>query len=146
MRCLGALLATQAEAAGRTFHFVGVAVDWDVATGVEYLRELGDFDEISSGGSWLNTTVAERLFVDKQPAVPTLVLYERTITAVPEPGTIVFGPERELARFSGSNRISEWIEAGAPVAGLLGEAAGAAPRRGVGRQRAAGKLGDAEQG
>src|SRR5438093_5274961 len=50
IRRLGAALASQAAAAGRTFHFLGVAVDWDAAEGIEYLRELGQFDEICAGG------------------------------------------------------------------------------------------------
>lgn len=119
IRRLGTALATQAAAAGRTFHFLAVAVDWDAAEGVEYLRQLGEFDEISTGGKWLNTAVAQRLFLDGRAGVPTLVLYERTITAVPENDTLVFSPERELARFADAKRIAEWVELGAPIAGLL---------------------------
>jgi len=120
LRRLGTALATQAAAAGRTFHFLAVAVDWDAAEGVEYLRQLGEFDEICAGGKWLNTAVAQRLFRDGRAGVPTLVLYERTITAVRENDTLIFSPERELARFEDARRIVEWVEVGAPIAELFG--------------------------
>lgn len=123
---LGAVLASQAAAAGRSFHFVAVAVQWDVQAGLKYLRDLGDFDEVSAGGNWLNTSAAQRLFVDGRGAVPSIVLYERLLSCDGESDTMTFGPERELARYRGAKQILEWVRTGASVDGLLSHVAGGA--------------------
>jgi hypothetical protein len=119
IRSLGTLLSSQASIAGYSFHLVGIAVDWEVSAGLRYLRDLGEFDEISSGGKWLNTAVSERLFTESRPSVPSVVLCQRTITAVPESGTMVFTHERELLRMVGAKQIAEWAYLGAPIADLL---------------------------
>jgi hypothetical protein len=119
VRRMGSLLGPQASAAGRSVHLAAVAVAWDAREGIEYLRELGEFDEVSAGGSWWNTVVGQRLFSRDRPAVPTLVLYERVIIPSVEENTLVFGPERELQRFVGSDTIEAWIAAGCPVTDLL---------------------------
>jgi hypothetical protein len=119
LRHLGPLLEGQATASGRRLHLAAVAVEWDALAGVEYLRELGRFDEVIAGAKWLNTVVAQRLFSIGRPSVPTILLYERTITPSVATNTLVFSPERELARFVGSRAIEEWVARGAPVADAL---------------------------
>jgi hypothetical protein len=118
MRRVGALLQRQASAAGRAFHFAAVAVDWDAEAGFAYVRELGRFDEVIAGGKWWNTVVGQRLFGPDGAALPTLVIYERTVTPAADAKTLVFA-EREVSRLVGRNVIEEWIGRGAPIADLL---------------------------
>jgi len=115
MRRLGKLLQQQAAAQGRGLYFAAVAVDWVPESGFAYLRDFGEFDEVASGGVWWNTIVCQRLFGVRRPSVPTIVLYERIITPDVDANTMIFGPERELMRLSGSNVIEAWIARGAPI-------------------------------
>jgi hypothetical protein len=117
MRPLARSLSDQARRAQFSFHYLGVAVDWSASKGVEYLGQLGEFDEISAGAKWLNTVVAARLFGVEKPIIPSLVLYTRMIEQVGE--TLVFSPEKELLRLIGAKEIVEWIDSGAPIESLL---------------------------
>ena len=104
---------------GLGFHWVGVAVEWDVAQGLDYLADVGPFDEVSAGGNWWNTSVAQRLFRDAPPAVPTVALFERRITVDTGRNTLTFGVERQLAAIVGSREIEDWVAQGAPAKHLL---------------------------
>jgi hypothetical protein len=109
------LLRAQAAAANYKFHWVGVAAEWDVRKGLDYLQSFGEFDEISAGGSWWNTAVAERLFGDEPPVVPTILLLTRTFAIDAARRTLIVGPETPLTSFRGSRSIEDWISEGAPV-------------------------------
>ena len=119
LRGAGMRLRAHAAAAGYTFHFVAVAIDWNVPTGLEYLAELGEFDEISVGGNWQNTSVARYLVSGSpRPGVPTLVLQVRRVVMDTSANPLRFVEEREVGRFVGAMAIADWIRAGASVSGL----------------------------
>ena len=119
LRTAGTLLRAHAAAAGYTFYFVAVAIDWRVPTGLEYLADLGAFDEICVGGNWQNTAVARYLIPGSpRPGVPTLVLQVRRIVIDTSAKPLQFIEEREVGRFVGSTAIADWIRAGASIPGL----------------------------
>lgn len=119
LRGAGARLRAHAAAVGYTFYFVAVAIDWRVPTGIEYLAELGDFDEVCVGGHWQNTAVARYLVPGSpRPGLPTLVLQVRRVVMDTSAKPLRFVEEREVGRFVGSTAIAEWIRGGATVSGL----------------------------
>ncbi len=130
LRTAGMLLRAHAAAAGYTFHFVAVAIDWRVSTGLEYLAGLGELDEICVGGNWQNTAVARYLIPGSpRPGVPTLVLQVRRVVMDTSANPLRFVEEREVARFVGATEIADWIRSGASIAGLepMAEPRGGAP-------------------
>jgi hypothetical protein len=74
-------LRLDAKRADRRFVSVGVAIDQDPASGVNFLRGFGPFDEILSGGGWLNTGSIVFLIRDVpgRLAIPQLVVIERNV-------------------------------------------------------------------
>ena len=66
------------------FASFGVALDVDPRIGVQWLDQLGEFDEVSSGGSWLNTAINE--YVWRQPsgigATPQVIVQLRSVDRV----------------------------------------------------------------
>jgi hypothetical protein len=95
---------------------VGVAVAWDAEAGARMLGALAEFDEIVSGGNWLNTAT-ETLFWDTShatpPAVPQVVVLGRTIRRGRQ--TIEVNGERRVGEFVGAEEIERWVNAGAPL-------------------------------
>lgn len=63
------------------FSSIGVALDDDPRVGLEWLAQLGGFDEVAAGGNWLNTAAVE--FVWRDPtgfgAQPQVIVQLRTI-------------------------------------------------------------------
>jgi hypothetical protein len=100
---------------------VGVAIDEDLAAGIEYLGKLGPrgevFDEISVGRSWMNEFVTG--FVWRagiaEPEVPQLLLVERQVDAAAYPRHIVIRPDSVLLRITGRNDLMAWVEQGTPL-------------------------------
>jgi hypothetical protein len=74
-------LAARARSEGRTFRAVGVALDWHPDTGLAYLREFGQFDEIVVGSNWFNLGATNLIWADStsHASIPQLLLYERTV-------------------------------------------------------------------
>ena len=75
-------LRAAASREGKTFVAVGVSLDQDPWHGAEFLKKLGQFDEILSGGSWLNTGSIAFILRDfpGRRSIPQLVLVERDVT------------------------------------------------------------------
>jgi hypothetical protein len=63
------------------FAFIGVALDDDPRIGIEWLGQVGGFDEVSAGGSWFNTALTE--YVWREPtalgATPQVIIELRTL-------------------------------------------------------------------
>lgn len=108
-------LRDRAHAEGKAFAYVGVANDWDLEAGLDFLRDSGPFDEVVVGRNWFNQASAAHLFMNPgaSAALPTVVVYEQDITTG-ERGP-VFGGERYLAAVSGGPDLAAWAEAGAPI-------------------------------
>ena len=109
-------LAKQAAASGRQFVSRGVSLDPTVEGGLQHLALLGQFDEISVGDNWTNSVVVRYLgpnFGDSRAAIPQVVLLEREVQQ--ENSTLIVGPERELGRYIGVDKIGAWVRQGAPL-------------------------------
>lgn len=90
---------------GKRFVFMGIALDQDPMVGIEFLREFGPFDEIQSGGGWLNAGSISFIIRD-YPArreVPQLILLERVVKVVD--GSIEDLSDRLIGRRTGSDAI-----------------------------------------
>jgi len=108
------LLEEQARKAGMTFSVTGVAIDWEVDEGYNFLREAGEFDEVVIGRNWFNIAAIEYLWGDDgtRPAIPQVIVFEREVRI--EPMNASFGPRHVLGRYV-SDALLEWIKRGAPV-------------------------------
>lgn len=103
-------LRAKAAEEGKVFRSVGVSVDWDPYVGADYLRQFGDFDEIVSGGNWLNTATQQYIWGDFSfpAAVPQMIVLERQV----ETGetTIIVSPPEVVESFLGGevfiNRVA----------------------------------------
>jgi hypothetical protein len=115
IRRAAVLMQRQAIEQDLTMHWAGVAIHWNAAEGIAYLGQLGPFDEVSSGAKWWHTAVAQHLYRQTPPAVPTLVIYERTIDVDYVSEALQLCGQRELLRLTGSNVIEAWVAKGAPV-------------------------------
>jgi hypothetical protein len=81
-------LRLKAGRAGRRFVSIGVAVDQDPSIGIEFLKKFGPFDEVISGGGWLNTGSVMFMIRDfpSREALPQLVLLERDVSVTKASG------------------------------------------------------------
>lgn len=115
VQSLGALLRHQAAARSATLHLVAAALDWDVAVGLAYLQELGEFDEVAAGGSWTSSAAVRYIWhaPSAPPSIPQVLVFERTVSMVD--GRLAFDEERELARLVGAAEIQHWIAKGASL-------------------------------
>ena len=110
-------LARQAAARGTALSINGVALDWAPDSGVAYLRGLGAWDEMTVGNNWANLAAERHIWTapGTPPAIPQVLVYERTVTAG-ERG-LTFTGERRVARFAGVPEITAWVARGAPLPG-----------------------------
>ena len=78
-------LSVSAARQQRRFVSVGVALDQDPRQGMGFLKRFGPFDEVLSGGGWLNTGAL--VFIVREfpapRALPQLVVIERDVDNVP---------------------------------------------------------------
>ena len=112
---LKVMLSRRAQASGRQFRMVGVALDWAPDSGVAYLRGFGAFDEVVAGMNWINAAAERFIWADSagQPNIPQVVVYQQTIAAAAD--RITFGPPVVLARIHGGDIIVNWVHDGAPI-------------------------------
>lgn len=85
----------------------GVSIDHDPEVGLAALRKLGPFDEISVGGSWLNSQIVRFGLRDfpHRVGTPSLVLFKRTVTTHKK--SIDVGPDSIVARADGIESIKQ---------------------------------------
>jgi hypothetical protein len=108
-------LAERFTGEGRQFASTGVAVDWQIADGIDFLAAFGEFDEIIVGGNWLNSGAIRYIWRDfpGSTAVPQVVVVKRSVTV--SSSTISVGEEELLARLAGAEQIMKWVDLGAPI-------------------------------
>lgn len=97
--------------------FVGISVDTDPKTGVEYLFQLADFDEVVAGGNWLNTAT-EKYFWHPNgyrltATIPRIVVLQRT--TIWDETSARIEQEKMLLTIETSPSIVKWIGEGAPI-------------------------------
>lgn len=134
------VLRERADSADVSFSTIGVAKDWDIQEGYEYLMldtwsgpsadldlDFGPWDEVSVGRNWGNTIISRyveqmggacRHESERGLLVPQLVLAKRFATDWREDYHFTFRKHEVLFRLCGAQRIIEWAEEGAPVEGL----------------------------
>jgi len=92
--------------AGIPFRAIGVSVNDNPEDGIRFLAGLGQFDEISAGGYYGNST-AQRFIFGRAPgpaATPQVILLERLSDPDGPPGSF---RETVLSRLSGASSILE---------------------------------------
>ncbi len=110
-------LAERAEREGKTFVAAGVALDYVVEEGVEFLASSGRFDEIVVGRNWLNSASLAHLWrsegvEDRVVGLPSVLVYEQEVSF----GEAVEASDpRYLVELKGADAIPAWAEAGAPL-------------------------------
>jgi hypothetical protein len=97
-----------AEGETRTFSTVGVALDADVTAGLDWLRRLGAFSEVSIGRGWGSTGATAYIWSDTaRPVIPQVIAVEREVDAR-APGRLMFVNTRILRRALGYDAIDAW--------------------------------------
>lgn len=97
-----------AEREQKIFVSVGVALDQDPWRGIKFLERFGPFDEVLSGGNWLNTGSVAFILRDfpGRRAIPQLILIERDVSI--ESTGIASVEDRLVGRKVGSEAIAEF--------------------------------------
>ena len=115
---MGNAVRRQTASSGRGFLMRGVSIEPSVEDGIRHLSRLAHFDEISVGGNWTNSAVVRYLGVNNgrvsDSPIPELILVEREVRS-DNSRMLQVGPERELARLVGLDRIKQWVSSGAPL-------------------------------
>lgn len=80
-----------AEEQGKSFSVIGVANDYSIEEGWNFINASGYFDEVIIGKNWKNNGSIQFLWSVKDilPSMPKVIVYERKIHQMPS--KIVFG-------------------------------------------------------
>lgn len=98
---------------GRRFAAIGIALDWSIPSGIEYLAHIGTFDEVLVGDNWLNLGAIIYVWDDRgKAALPQLLVVSRTVEVADTLVTVE--RERILARAVGVEAISHFSTASLP--------------------------------
>jgi hypothetical protein len=84
---------------------VGISLDQDPLIGIDFLKRFGPFDEVLSGGGWLNTgsiAFVVRHFPARR-AIPQLIIVERDVVLESNSASIL--NERLISRKIGADAI-----------------------------------------
>jgi len=100
----------------RSFVAVGVARDWDVREGINYLDRFGTFDEAMAGRGWLNTGILKYIYGDipGRGAIPQILVVDRYVSGR-DSSIRSISDEVLLARKIGVDEIRDWFELGGPL-------------------------------
>ncbi len=109
------MLQRRAQAAGRQFRMIGVAIDWSPDSGLAYLKEFGEFDELVVGRNWFNIAAERFVWADTTAisGIPQLLVYEQTVT--PGQRRVGFSASHVVKRVGGGDKIVQWVRDGAPI-------------------------------
>lgn len=107
-------MSDHASVEGIDFRALGVALDWPADSGIAYLQEFGEFDELIVGSNWWNLGAQELIWEDDEtnPRIPQIIIFRREITSSGAPS---FGPRRVIKRVEGGDTIVDWVQAGAEL-------------------------------
>jgi hypothetical protein len=103
-----------AQARGMRFRAVGVALDWRAADGLAFLARFGEFDEVASGGNWINDGATKYIWRDipGDADVPQLLVLRRSVHR----GEVIrVGEDKVVKRILGAGDIEKWVAAGATL-------------------------------
>jgi hypothetical protein len=109
------LLHSRADSLSLGFAAIGVAKDRMVADGLAHLEKFGQFDEVMTGRSWLNSGL-QKFVISSHPgpaATPQLILLERYVDS--GAGESIVESERVLLRKVGAEAIYAWLAQDLPI-------------------------------
>lgn len=103
---LRTLVEREASRRGWRMISLGLAKDASVEAGIQHLRKMGPFHEISTGREWLNRSVQDVVFrtFRGRPATPQVIL----IHAVHDPAGLSSTYQTVLARRIGTGSLHRW--------------------------------------
>ena len=112
-------LNARAAAQGATFGSIGVALDVQKAEGLQHLERILNFDQVSSGGSWINEAMISNVW-DRwgaPSATPQLLVIERQLLRDASTTAVTYriAGQRLVARKVGLREIAAWVDNGAPT-------------------------------
>ena len=111
-------MASEAERRGMGFLAVGVALDWRADLGVEHLKKMGAFDEVSAGYSWGNALALQYMWeFDLPPVTPQIAVFIRSLALTDEsfaPPLPAYAVEELslVGTAAGLEEILRWRESG----------------------------------
>ena len=105
-------MSQRAVVEGIDFRAIGVSLDWPADSGIAYLKEFGEFDEMVVGSNWWNMGAQALIWEDEQtnPSIPQVIIFRREISTTPS-----FGPRHVLKRVEGGDTIVDWVQTGAKL-------------------------------
>ena len=110
-------LAERAAEEGKAFYAVGVALDWELEAGYDFLTASGAFDEVMIGRNWHNAGAFAHLYRaegqdERLLALPTVMVFEREVE-----GAMWTRATAPRYRFeaAGADEVVAWAEAGLPL-------------------------------
>lgn len=111
-------LLGRAEAEGKSFAVIGVAIDHSIEDGLAFLAASGRFDEVVAGRNWFNSAALAHIWrpdglESRVPGMPGIMVFERKMT-MGEAG-IAAGVPTYLVELVGAEAIPTWVAAGAPL-------------------------------
>jgi len=118
------LVMKQAEINNIGFNTIGIAKDWNINQGINYLKRFGYFDEIIVGNNWHNLGISKYIYGDKitgTAETPQVILTKRTYKESSIVGignnnvTNEIKNEIELFRKIGLKEINQWIKEDAEI-------------------------------
>lgn len=117
IRTMQVELSERSQREGFSFASLGVAMDWSVPQGVEFLRETSSFDEVVVGRNWANSAVIDLIWSKPgaRTGVPQVVVYERSVKIDSAEFNIEYGNRDVLRRLTGADQIVEWVDKGMPL-------------------------------
>lgn len=113
-----ALVAEQGSVYGLGFMTVGVALDWSIEDGRDFLDGFGRFDEVSVGYSWSNSMALEYIWQQRAEGTTpqVLVVYRKLESpATDSIARIRVKKQNVVVRKAGLTAIKTWVERRAPV-------------------------------
>jgi hypothetical protein len=96
---------------GDMFRAIGVIMTSDKQSGYKYLMNLGDWDEISMGGGWLNAAVIENIWNNEgQGIIPQAIVFSRKVHW--GPGVFLASERGRSSRLIGAQAFRTTAESG----------------------------------
>jgi hypothetical protein len=119
LRSIIASVRDSAEHRGVILKTIGIALDRDAKDGTKHLLKMSDFDEISSGGDWLNFAAAPLFFgAHAGPMMTPQIVIMRVASPSNQRDSVHAksgNDERVLARLAGLREIRAWIASGSAL-------------------------------
>jgi hypothetical protein len=113
-------LERRATRTGARFGTIGVAVDVLKHEGLAHLERIADFDQVSAGNSWLNSSAIDLIWerYGSPASTPQLLVLRRSVLrerGIGMEATYSVADQTLLARKVGVYEIANWVKGGVPL-------------------------------